>query len=477
MGGRVRTSVRSVAVAMIAIVGGFGSGEVAGQDSGSRWVGPESGLLEARSAARLAGREDVLAPAPWLQEDPGARSYQQARDLLARGRYDAAARAFAELREEHPRSGYVPDSFYWEAFARSRDGGPAQLRRAVELLAVQAERHPGAATLEDASALRVRIEGELARRGDARAAAVIAQEAQVPCGPGHETRLAALSALMNMNEDQALPILQDVLRQRDACSAELRARAVFLIAQKLTGESVDILLDLAHRDPDPDPEVRGQAVFWLHQVRTPEALAALEAILAESDDPEIQEQALFGIAQRTGDARAMEALRGYASRSDVPAELRGNAIFWIGQNTSAGGADYLIDLYPALDDPELKENALFAIAQSESDAARTWLLERARDPSEDMDVRMNALFWAGQSGTLPESEIDLRSLFDSFEDSEMRAQVVFVAAQRGSESDIDFLMEVARSAEDAELRQNAIFWLGQSDDPRVSEFLMSLLRG
>lgn len=477
MGGRMRTSVRGAVVAIMAIAGGFGAHDIAGQDAGSRWVGSDSGLVEARAAARMAGREGALAPAPWLQEDPGARSYQQARDLLARGRYDAAARAFAQLRDEHPDSGYVPDSYYWEAFARSRDGGPAQLRRAVDLLALQAERHPDASTLEDADALRVRVEGELARRGDARAAAVIAQEAQVPCGPGHETRLAALSALMNMNEDQALPILQDVLRQRDACSAELRARAVFLIAQKLTGESVDILLDLAHRNPDPDPEVRGQAVFWLHQVRTPEALAALESILAESDDPELREQALFGISQRTGDTRAMEALRGYASRSDVSNELRGKAIFWIGQNTTAGGDRYLIELYPALDDPELKENALFAIAQSGSDAARTWLLERARDPAEDMEVRMNALFWAGQSGTLPDSEIDLRSLFDSFEDSEMRGQVVFVAAQRGSESDIDFLMEVARNADDPELRQKAIFWLGQSDDPRVPDFLMSLLRG
>lgn len=474
----MRTRVRRAVGAMIVVAGGFGvAHELAGQDQEPRWVGPESGLAEARAAGRMAGREAALAPAPWLQEDPGARSYQQARDLLARGRYDAAARAFAQLRDDHPESGYVPDSYYWEAFARSRDGGPAQLRRAVDLLALQAERHPEAATLEDADALRMRIEGELALRGDARAAAVIAQEAQVPCGPGHETRLAALSALMNMNEDQALPILQDVLRQRDACSAELRARAVFLIAQELTSESVDILLDLAHRNPDPDPEVRGQAVFWLHQVQTPEALAALESILAESDDPELQEQALFGIAQRTGDPRAMEALRGYASRSDVSDELRGNAIFWIGQNTAADGDRYLIELYPELDDPELKENALFAIAQSGSEAAHTWLLERARDPSEDMELRMNALFWAGESGTLPDSGIDLRALFDSFEDSEMREQVVFVAAQRGSEADIDFLMEVARNTDDPELRQSAIFWLGQSDDPRVPEFLMSLLRG
>ena len=470
MGGWKRGGrVAGVALAALAVAGGLG-GSLGAQESGSAWAGG----AEDR-AQDLAARSRAEAPAPWLQEDPGARLYQQARDFLSRGRYEQAAAAFAELREIHPESGYVADSYYWEAFARSREGGQAEMRRAVTLLDQQAQMHAAAATRADAAALRVRIEGELASRGDARAAARVAQEAQVPCGPEQETRLAALSALMNMNAEQAIPILRDVLRQRDECSAELRARAVFLIAQRMSDESVDILLDLAHRNPDPDPEVRSQAVFWLHQVRSPEALAALETILEESDDPEIQEQAIFSISQRGGDARAMEILRSYATRTDVPTELRSNAIFWIGQNSSAGGADYLIDLYPRLNDPELKENALFALAQSGGERARAWLLERMRDPSESVEVRKNALFWAGQSGSVPTS--DLQALFDSFQDAEMREQVIFVAAQRGSDADIDFLMAVAKEADDPELRQNAIFWLGQSDDPRVAEFLLSLLRG
>ena len=470
MGGWKR-GVRVVGVALVALTaaGGFGT-DVGAQDSGSGWA--EEAAVRAEA---LAARSLAEAPAPWLQEDPGARIYQRARDFLSRGRYQQAAAAFAELRETHPESGYVPDSYYWEAFARSREGGQAEMRRAVTLLDRQAERHAVAATRADAAALRVRIEGELASRGDARAAARVAQQAQVPCGPEQETRLAALSALMNMNADQAIPILRDVLRQRDECSAELRARAVFLIAQRMSDESVDVLLDLAHRNPDPDPEVRSQAVFWLHQVRSPEALAALETILEESDDPEVQEQAIFAISQRGGDARAMEILRSYATRTDVPTELRSNAIFWIGQNSAAGGADYLIDLYPRLNDAELKENALFAVAQSGGARARTWLLERVRDPSESVEVRKNALFWAGQTGSVPTA--DLRALFDSFADAEMREQIIFVAAQRGSAEDIEFLMEVAREADDPELRQNAIFWLGQSDDPRVAEFLLSLLRG
>lgn len=468
---------RVLAIALFAM--GVGTGTTMAQDGMPRWEGGPEGWAEALTARKMAlqarASNGPMIPEPWIQEDPGARLYQQARELLSEGRFRPAAETFAELRATRPTSGYMPDSFYWEAFALSRDGGRAELRRAVELLVEQGREYPGAATRADADALRVRIEGELARRGDARAAAAVAQQAQVPCGPEQETRLAALSALMSMNADQAVPILQDVLRQRDECSAELRARAVFLIAQKLTDESVEILLDLAHRNPDPDPEVREQAVFWLHQVQTPEALAALEAILSESTDTDLQEQAVFAISRRTDDPRAMDALRRYATRADVPAELRSNAIFWIGQSPSAGGVDYLIELYPSLEAPELKENALFAISQNGSEASRSWLLERVRDRSESLEMRKNALFWAGQTGSVPTS--DLRALFESFEDAEMREQVVFVAAQRGSTEDVDFLMEIAREAEDPELRQNAIFWLGQSDDPRVAEFLLTLIRG
>lgn len=440
-------------------------------------VGPD--LAAARLAPGIAQRPGgsfrTSPPAPWIQEDPGARAYQAAREALNRRRYQEAARQFAGLRADHPTSAYVPDSYYWQAFALSREGSQSALREASELLRVQAREHADAGTRSDAEALLVRIEAQLAQRGDAQSAALIAQQAAGPCDQNQEVRLAALSALLNMNAEQAVPILQEVLQSRDECSVELRRRAVFLISQKMTDESVDILLDLAHRNPDPDPEVREQAVFWLHQVRTPEALDALESILAESDDAELQERAIFAISQRSGDERAVEILRAYAERSDVPRDLRENAIFWIGQSPNAGGAVYLMELYSRLDDEDLKERAIFGIAQSRGAEPRAWLLERARDRTESVELRKNALFWAGQSGGL--AATDLQELYATLDDTEMKEQVIFVASQRREAAAVDFLMEVARSEQDRELRERAIFWLGQSNDPRVGEFLLTLIRG
>ncbi|MGW8265131.1 MAG: HEAT repeat domain-containing protein [Longimicrobiales bacterium] len=425
-----------------------------------------------RNGGRLPGEAEagVLAPAPWLQEDPGARAYAQAREALNAARYQEAADAFTTLRSQYPRSVYAADSYYYQAFALSRLGSRAQLRQARSLLQTQITDYSQASTLADSRELLLRVEAQLAQQGDAQAAAAITQQATDPCGPDQELRVTALNALMNMNAERAIPILKQVLENRDACSAELRQQAVFLISQKMDEESVDILLDLAHRNPDPDPEVREQAVFWLSQVRSEEALDALESILRESDDPQLQENAIYAIAQHRSE-RSGQILRQYAERADVPTGLRENAIFWIGQ--SPGGTEYLKSIWPRLDTPELKENILHAIAQSDDEADRDWLMDRVRDPSEDMEVRTNALFWVSQSGSFNIGEI--RSLFADFSDPEMKEQLIFAASQRNEAEAVDFLMEVAENPDNGELREQAIFWLGQSEDPRVPEFLLRII--
>jgi HEAT repeat protein len=414
------------------------------------------------------------APAPWLQEDSAAQAYKAARDALNAGRFADAAKSFEGLRSRYPRSGYVADSYYWQAFALYRAGGRTELKKALGLLAQQENRYPKADTRGDAEGLRVRVESQLARLGDAAAAEAVTQQAKDPCqGEDQSVRTAALSALMNMNADQALPILKEVLKSRDACSAQLRRQAVFLVAQKMSDQSVDILLDLAQRNPDPDPKVREAAVFWLSQVHTDQAVDALASILKESKDPNLQERAVFALSQQ-GSGRAMKILQEYAERPDAPAKLRETAIFWIGQNPKAGGTTYLMDLYPKLRSDTLKEKVIFSIGQSKLPRSHDWLLARAKDRSESVEVRKNALFWAGQTGSL--SGADLKSLYATLTDPDMRKQVVFVAGQSKDKEAVDFLMDVAQNDKDPEIRKTAVFWLGQSKDPRVAQFLLTLIR-
>jgi HEAT repeat protein len=279
----------------------------------------------------------------------------------------------------------------------------------------------------------------------------------------------ALNALLQMNSDEALPLLKRVLERRDACSEVLRRKAVFLVAQKSSREAADILMTAAEKDPDD--EVREQAVFWLGQVNSPRATALLEQILKTSKDEALQDKALFSLGQG---GRGQAALRDYAAREDAPEQLRETAIFWLGQRQSSENAEFLRDLFTKSRDEEIKEKIIFSLSQTKSPANADFILDQATNPSNSMAVRKQALFWAGQSGALDVAR--LGTMYDRTNDHEFREQVIFVLSQKGKNAAaIDKLIEIAKTEKDRDLRQKAIFWLGQSNDAKALKALQEII--
>lgn len=428
--------------------------------------------------AATAGATSWTLLGGWLDDDPADSLYRAARAALGANNYRSAAELFHRLREEQPRSRYVADSYYWEAFARYRLGGSDDLRAARQLLAEQQSKYPKAATSGDAATLRTRVEGQLAQRGDAEAARRVAVQAEsaapgptaAPCAEDEDdTRIAAINALLQLDADRAIPILKKVLARRDKCSEVLRRKAVFLVSQKRTDETESILLDAARQDPDG--EVREQAVFWLSQVGTERSVAALDSILRASKDPEIQKKAIFALGQARTE-RGQQILRDLAMNESADQDLREQAIFWIGQSRNAGTSDFLKSIYARTSNVELKEKVLFSISQNRTEGSSQWLADLAQNSREDMELRKKALFWAGQSGA---SIADLVGLYDRMKESEMREQLLFVYSQRREPPAVDKLMAVARTDPDKELRKKAIFWLSQSRDPRAAEFLLQVI--
>jgi HEAT repeat protein len=135
--------------------------------------------------------------------------------------------------------------------------------------------------------------------------------------------------------------------------------------------------------------------------------------------------------------------------------------------------EFLIELYPDLDDVELKEKAIFSLSQSNGRAASAFLMGIVRDPEEDVDLRNNALFWLSQSDRVDEEE--LMAMISELDEPELAEQVVFVLSQRGGPAAIDALIELARNSEDPEIREKAIFWLGQSGDEGAADYLEELV--
>jgi HEAT repeat protein len=471
---------------------GFGvSHAPASHDSFHPSVAPlalaNTGAQLSEAFASLDQQATPLPPEPWAKADPADSLYRLAREAMSRGDYKRAADIFHSIPERYPQSAYAGQSLYFEAYSLYRSGGDEELSAARDRLTLLKQRFPAIAK-KDGDPLLTRVCGELAKRGDESCAASIDRKAQGDsdvtggetriagqgrnCSPdadeGTDDRIAALNALLQMDADRAMPILQKVLARRDPCSVALRRKAVFLVSQKRTDQTANILMSVARSDPDQ--EVREQAVFWLSQV--PGSTGLLEEILKGNSDENIKEKALFSLSQQN-EPRAQQSLRDFAARESENGDLREKAIFWLGQRRSTENTEFLRNLYSRLTNEDLKEKILFSLSQQRGAGNEQWLMNIAVNPKEDIELRKKALFWAGQSGV---AISEMSKLYDRMNDTEMKEQIIFVLSQRQHDpAAMDKMFDIAKNEKDAELRKKAIFWLGQSRDPRVQQFLIDLI--
>ncbi len=433
--------------------------------------------------------------------DQGTDSlYRQAREAMNRGDFKRAANLFSQVSRRSGKSPIAGDALYWQAYALYRSGSSSELDSALTALTRLERDYPTASSVGDARTLRVRVCGELAKRGDAACAAEVAAIASTrrterperpdrperperperaerseppqgcPRDDDDDERVAALNALLQMDSDKALPILERVLARRDRCSAALRRKAVFLVSQKGDARAADILMGAVKNDPDE--EVREQAVFWLGQTRDPRAVDMLQQILKTETNDDVLSKAVFALSQHSSE-RANAIVRDLAQRDGAPLAVREQAIFWLGQQRGGDNAGLLRDLYVKVKEEQLKEKIIFAISQNRAAGNDKFLIDVALDAKEPIEMRKKALFWAGQNRST--SLDDLSALYNKISDREIKEQIIFVYSQRREPAAVDKLMDIAKNEKDKELRKKAVFWLSQSRDPRVPKFLEEII--
>ena len=161
------------------------------------------------------------------------------------------------------------------------------------------------------------------------------------------------------------PLVSFAHGTRDLSSAALAA-----LAALEDGAGVTALIDLAH---DRDEEVRHNTVFWLGQSGDARAVRTLHSVIEDQKETErVRRNAIFALSH--GDAVA------------------------------ASEFAYLRGIFPTLQGTRLKEAVIQGIAE-EGEAGGRWLLERVRDPRESTAIRRSALFWAGQRDATPTREL------------------------------------------------------------------------
>lgn len=222
--------------------------------------------------------------------------------------------------------------------------------------------------------------------------------------PDQETREQAVFWLGQVRSERAVPLLEDLLKNSN--DKETKNKALFALSQQNAPRAGQVLRDFAERDGE-DEELREQAIFWLGQKRSEENATYLKTLYArvkkdalkdkiifslsqqrgfgnaewimnialdskesvemrkqalfwagqnggastesfaslydKMTEPEIKEQLIFVLSQRSRDGKALEKLM-EIGRGDKDKEMRSKAIFWLGQSRDPRAAKFLEDL-------------------------------------------------------------------------------------------------------------------------------------
>lgn len=413
----------------------------------------------------------LLLAAPATAQNRGAdayqravEAYQRAYDLVLDEQWRDAVGALDAFAKAHARSDYADDAAFWYCYARERDTNDAE--DAFGCYRRFTERYPESQYDDDARSNLVRLGRRLARNGKPEYEALVRS---MQGSADDEVRLAALEALWQVGDDEALAAVLDLYDAGQGVT--FKKKLVYVLGQFEDRRAHEQLKTIALNDPEAS--VRKEALFWLAEEGGPEAMPLLEEIArARPNDLEVQKQLIFAYAQMAeegGTGRLIEIAKTHPNRA-----LRKEAIFWLSEEGGKPALDFFDDLIRSTDDREIQKQIIFAYGQMGEDGiARLRTVARSHQSTE---IRKEAIFWIAS-----ESDQDVLPLLDellqSTNDPELQKQILFAFSERGKES-LPRLMDVARKHPNSEVRRDAVFWLAEAaeGDPRVLDFFAETLR-
>jgi HEAT repeat protein len=429
-----------------------------------------------------------------FQGDPADSLYRVAHDLLARGEYGRSAQLFKEIGEKFPKSRYQDELPYNEAFARYRIGSTTQLEIAARLLEPRAKkllgvvaasdspgedrgisRNRGRTSDGDVVGLYLRINGVLAQRGNSDAATIVKNAPQPNAsscdGDDMVFKREAMGALSRMDPPQAMPIIKRVLNKPDACNIELRRSAVFMLGRAGDTEAGTILVSAVKSDPSPT--VRVEAIPWLPKLMGDAGVSVLEDVLRTEQDERIQRAVVRTLAA-SDNARARKAMRALIERKDAALTLRTAAVSGItSERATSEDVAYLRDIYPRVDNDDLKQAIVGAVSRFGSHETDEWILSIAKNPNEPSSVRSDAIARVIRLGTIA----DWAALYDAAQSLDVRSRIVSALESRRETEAADKLVEIAKTSTVPSLRTRALKSLMNRKDPRVPQLIDEIMNG
>ncbi|HEX5045141.1 MAG TPA: HEAT repeat domain-containing protein [Candidatus Polarisedimenticolaceae bacterium] len=373
------------------------------------------------------------APAGLVLADADrSTGYREAQRAIEHKNWAEASRLFGKLAAGS--SGEIDAALYWKAYADWKQQDRQQALQGLDRLLKD---YPKSSWADDAKVLQQDI------RGPGRPASE----------DDEELKLYALDGLMQMDADQAVPVLEKMLAGN--ASVRLKERALFVLSQSDSPRAREILLRTA-RSGQP-LELRKAAIRTLGIGGLTEELKALGA---DSHAPVEVREAVIQAYLVAGESDALLQI----ARSDPDPRMRGKAIQTLG---AMGETSALRQLWSTEKDPELRAELLrgFGVA-GDVDA-----LAKAARESKDAEARQQAIRGLGIAEGDPARKV-LRQLYGEFNDPDDKRQVAQAFMVQG---DAKSLIELFRAETDPAMKRVLLQQLTLIDDPEANRLILDVL--
>jgi hypothetical protein len=241
--------------------------------------------------------------------------------------------------------------------------------------------------------------------------------------------------------------------------------------------AADAFVDLARRSSSEDAARR--LVLSATLADSARIAAALSAMARDRSLPgerrEIALRWVLDAGERERDATAQQTVRRIAQDGSDILSVRERAIRVLGESQSSDADAFLRGLYTRLDDRTLKERVIRVLGESKTDANTQWVVQVARNESEETELRERAIRVLGEEGGHLRM---LREMFPRLREEALRDRVVRMNGENGDGESRRWLRTVIEDAnETTSVRERAIRSLAELGDvaylrasfPRIRE--------
>jgi HEAT repeat protein len=253
-------------------------------------------------------------------------------------------------------------------------------------------------------------------------------------------------------------------------NCQLEPSSEFFVLLRVEGGQVQRIRPFS---ADCGLDASGMTVYWLGAVKPEQSIAFLLPFAEQSNKTNKKgDQSLVAIALHNSPA-ADTALQNLMSPAH-PEHLRKQAAFWLGSARGRRGFEILKQAVRTDTDTGFLRHATFALSTSDVPEAQDELIRMARNDSHP-EVREQAIFWLAQKAGDKVSKVITDSI-ENDPDTDVKRKAVFALSQMPEKEGVPLLIKTAQNNRNPVVRKEAMFWLGQSRDPRALDYIESVLK-